>query len=121
MARSTYHDQFQKLLDRGYLVPSTGNTFDFYEVAQPATRQKNSVSADGLNFEECTSGGQEEGQAGQAVLAENIEINNTAIPNNTGTNNGSPEVKEVHISVPEATGRGRPKYSPKPSKEGFEF
>ena len=31
MARSTYHDQFHKLVDKGYLVPSTGNTFEFYE------------------------------------------------------------------------------------------
>lgn len=32
MARSTYHDQFEKLVLKGYLVPSHGNTFDFYEV-----------------------------------------------------------------------------------------
>ncbi len=57
MARSTYHDQFHKLLDKGYLVPSTGNTFDFYEVPQAATRQKNDVSADGLDFAECPGSG----------------------------------------------------------------
>ena len=32
MARSTYHDQFEKLVLKRYLVPSHGNTFDFYEV-----------------------------------------------------------------------------------------
>ena len=37
MARSTYHDQFHKLVDRGYLVPSKGNSFELYEVPQAAT------------------------------------------------------------------------------------
>ena len=40
MARSTYHDQFHKLVDRGYLVPSNGNTFEFYEVHKPPRRRK---------------------------------------------------------------------------------
>lgn len=34
--RSTYADQFQVLLDKGYLVLNHGNHYDFYEV--PATR-----------------------------------------------------------------------------------
>jgi hypothetical protein len=32
MARSTYNDQVQNLIDKGYLVLSHGNTYDFYEV-----------------------------------------------------------------------------------------
>ncbi|MBE6746145.1 MAG: hypothetical protein E7558_01660 [Ruminococcaceae bacterium] len=32
MARSTYHDQFHILVDKGYLVPINGNTFEFFEV-----------------------------------------------------------------------------------------
>ena len=35
MPRSTYHDQFAKLVNKGYLVPSHGNTFDFYEKPRP--------------------------------------------------------------------------------------
>jgi len=46
MARSTYHDQFKKLVNKGYLVQSSGNTFDFYEVPQTDTQLKNSMSAD---------------------------------------------------------------------------
>ena len=52
MARSTYHDQFHKLVDRGYLVPSNGNTFEFYEVPQAATQTQNDLSENGLDFEE---------------------------------------------------------------------
>ena len=37
MARSTYHDQFDKLVLKRYLVPSHGNTYEFFEVPQPAT------------------------------------------------------------------------------------
>lgn len=32
MAPSTYHDQFHKLVQKGYLVRAHGNTYDFYEV-----------------------------------------------------------------------------------------
>ena len=32
MCRSTYGDQFDKLVLKGYLVPSHGNTYEFYEV-----------------------------------------------------------------------------------------
>ena len=50
MACSTYHDQFHKLVDRGYLVPSTGNTFEFYEVPQAATQTQKEVSAGRIGF-----------------------------------------------------------------------
>ena len=50
MARSTYHDQFHKLVDRGYLVPATGNSFEFYEVPQAATQTQKETAADGLEF-----------------------------------------------------------------------
>lgn len=32
MPRSTYHDQFHILVDKGYLVENCGNLYDFYEV-----------------------------------------------------------------------------------------
>lgn len=32
MARSTYHDQFRVLVNKGYLVQSNNNRYDFYEV-----------------------------------------------------------------------------------------
>lgn len=37
MPRSTYHDQFHVLEDKGYLIPTKGNTFDFFEVPSPRT------------------------------------------------------------------------------------
>lgn len=46
MPRSTYHDQFRKLVDLGYLVQTNGNTYDFYEVPR---RSKNSITSDGQN------------------------------------------------------------------------
>ena len=32
MARSTYHDQFHVLVNKGYLVQSKDNSYDFYEI-----------------------------------------------------------------------------------------
>ena len=55
--RSTYFDQFAILVDKGYLVPATGNTYDFYEVPHSATQSQKEVSAGGLNFEEVPSHG----------------------------------------------------------------
>ena len=131
MARSTYHDQFHKLVDRGYLVPSTGNTFEFYEVPQAATQTQKEVSADGLDFEECPSRDEQGGSVGLSVLPENTEINNmTNTPNNSGINIRmdenvgviqKPQIKEIVIPRPVAEGKDRPKPVEQPKKAVFEF
>ena len=126
--RSTYFDQFAVMVDKGYLVPGAGNTYDFYEVPQPATRTQKEMTADGLEFEESLGGGAQVGSDGHTVLPENIEINNiTDTPNNEGINNyihegacviQEPKVKEIVIKRPVAEGKNRPQ--PK-EKEGFVF
>lgn len=110
MARSTYHDQFHRLVDKGYLIPASGNTFEFYEVPQTAAQTKNEVSEDGLNFEAAPSHDIQMLFDGQDVLLEDIQINNTAnTPNNNGINNGldvvkqtiqKPQIKEIIIQRP---------------------
>ena len=130
MARSTYHDQFHKLVDRGYLVPSHGNTFEFYEVPQAATQTRNELSADRLNFEESPLCDTQETCGGQSVLAEDTEINNRDIEtNNTETNIENeeaviiqkPRVREITIKPPTAEGRKRPKPMEQIRKAAFEF
>lgn len=117
--RSTFFDQFAILVDKRYLVPGAGNTYDFYEVPQPATQTQKEVLADGLNFEESPRCDAQVGCGGQPILQENIEINNmTNTPNNEGINNRmdenvgviqKPKVKEIIISRPIAEGKNRPK------------
>jgi len=131
MARSTYHDQFHKLVDRGYLVPSHGNTFEFYEVPQAATQTQNELSADRLGFEESPRHESQEASDDQFVSAENTEINNTDnATNNTETNNSAneeaviiqkPQVKEITIKPPTAEGRSRPKPIEQVRQAAFEF
>lgn len=129
MARSTYHDQFHKLVDKGYLVPGTGNSFDFYEVPQTATQARTMSSAGGQDFEECPSRSEVTSPDGQCVLPEDIEINNTAIPTNGVINNNNPEnmeiyipkVKDVVIKRPVAEGKSRPKPVQEPMQEEFVF
>ena len=131
MARSTYHDQFHKLVDRGYLVPSNGNTFEFYEVPQAATQTQKEVSANGLDFEENPCHDEQEGSVGLSVLPENTEINNmTNTPNNSGINIRmdenvgviqKPQIKEIVIPRPVAEGKDRPKPVEQPKKAVFEF
>ncbi len=104
MARSTYHDQFHKLVDKGYLVQGTGNTFDFYEVPQSGKRQ---------TPVEHPSGGKQENPAADAqkvrdasnVVSQDTEINNRIAEIDSGINNSNPaihipEVKEVVIQRP---------------------
>ena len=119
MARSTYHDQFHKLVDKGYLVPGTGNTFDFYEVPQAATQTRNITCAGGQDFEVCPRTDSVGSSGDHTVLPEDREINNNTItPNNELINNNNPnpqkttihvpEVKEIVIKRPKAEGRDRP-------------
>lgn len=129
MARSTYHDQFHKLVDKGYLVPGTGNSFDFYEVPQAAAQAGSLSSAGVQDFENHPGHGQAASPDGQSVLPENIEINNTDIPTNEVINNSNPEnieiyipkVKEVVIKRPVAEGRERPKPVQEQAKQEFVF
>ena len=117
--RSTFFDQFAILVDKRYLVPGAGNTYDFYEVPQPATQTQKEMTADGLEFEESPHCDMQVGCDGQPILQENIEINNmTNTPNIEGINNRmdenmgviqKPKVKEIVIPRPIAEGKNRPK------------
>ena len=129
--RSTFFDQFAILVDKRYLVPGAGNTYDFYEVPQPATQTQKEMTSDGLDFEESPHCDIQVGCGGQPILQENIEINNmTNTPNNEGINNRmdenvgviqKPKVKEIVISRPVAEGKNRPTSTPKPKEGVFEF
>ena len=95
MARSTYHDQFRKLLNKGYLTPINGNTYAFFEVPPSATQSKNSMTDTGLNFEDNPTTDKAEFSDGQVVLAEDIQINNSQLPKYERTN----KVEEVSKTI----------------------
>ena len=117
MPRSTYQDQFAKLIDRGYIVQESGNVYNFYETPQPShasnqasiTTQK---TVDVLNFEECPLDVSCVDRAAPNVPTEDREINNNKIQiNNNGTNNSVlnraeniyiPKEKIIKIPVPKA-------------------
>ena len=127
MPNSTYRDQFKKLVDRGYLVPTHGNTFEFYEVPQTraADNSKNETAQLATELE------QADGKILRAVSnvePQNREINNTATATTNEINNQSgeaeitlPKVKEVVIKRPEAPGKKRPATRAEPKKGEFEF
>lgn len=78
MARSTYHDQFHILVDKGYLVPSHGNTYEFYEKPHASRHiMQNEMSADGLDFEDNPQDNIGFARDGQSVMPMDIEINNS--------------------------------------------
>ena len=111
-------------------MPSTGNTFEFYEVPQAATQTKNDVTADGQDFEECAADGQEQPQTDTVGTGDIIEINNKETINNAEINNQNespsvtvfyPKVKEVTIPRPVAEGKNRPKPREQKKQDVFEF
>ena len=131
LKRSTYHDKFHELEEKGYLVNTHGNTFEFYEVPQAAAQTKKSVTADGLDFEECPSSDTPVCSSGQGMLSDNIEINNRDSMTDSSINKDNesvrrmeqfiPKVKEVVIKRPKAEGKNRPVCNPKPKEEEFVF
>ncbi len=92
MPRSTYHDQFRVLVDKGYLVHRGGSTFDFYEV--PIPRRDRPAFA-GYVFENSTAVDNAIPQPGNPVMPEDIEINNRLYPD-TATNSADiPSIEEI--------------------------
>lgn len=97
MARSTYHDQFNILVNKGYLVNTHGNTYDFYEKPQPrhVIQDLKERTPHELNFEDNTIDGFSIDQPVSNNTGEDIEINNTQKNNNI--NNNDNNKKEVFI------------------------
>lgn len=116
MARSTYNDQIQILIDKGYLVRSHGNTFDFYEVPRPRTARNNNDTS----LEHCVNNDQPTAVSNAAndvniKPTEDREINNTQNDiNNESINIESPsriekpKVKEIVIQPPQIEAKKRP-------------
>ena len=56
LPRSTYYDQVQNLINKGYLVQKSGNKYDFYEIPQSNLKssvvrdtEKDTVAPDGIS------------------------------------------------------------------------
>lgn len=91
MARSTYQDQFHVLIDKGYIVETSGNHYAFYEKPQPRTaiQAKNTTADAGFDFRETSDATRSKPVDVKNEPQENIEINNKCIPiDNIGINNG---------------------------------
>ena len=88
MPRSTYRDQFCKLVSKGYLIQTGGNTFSFYEVPQTRVVQSNSNAVTltdyGYNF--ITDVAIPYTDTTHTGTGRDTEINNREIKNNDGIN-----------------------------------
>lgn len=124
MPTSTYRDQFLILVDKGYLVQSGNNKFDFYEVPQTrrAPIQSENCAPHGIDFENATNDGFSQAQTAQDTTGKDIEINNRDIEKNTSINNETlyPE-RVVYITSPIAEGKKRPPEKQEVPKGEFIF
>ena len=123
MPNSTYRDQFLILVDKGYLVQSGSNKYDFYEVPQTrhAPIQNENCAPLGIDFENATADGFSQTPTAQDTTGKDIEINNRDIEKNTSINNETlyPE-RVIYIKPPIAEGEKR-KTTPEVQKGEFIF
>ena len=124
MPNSTYRDQLLKLIDKGYLVQSGSNRFDFYEV--PQTRRAPIQSANcaplGMDFENATNDVFSQAQTAQDTTGTDIEINNKDNEKNTSINNETIcPIRKAYITPPIAEGKRRPQEKPQEPKKEFIF
>ena len=124
MPTSTYRDQFLILVDKGYLVQSGNNKFDFYEIPQTrhAPIQNENCAPHGIDFENATNDGFSQTPTAQDTTGKDIEINNRDIEKNTSINNETlyPE-RVVYITSPIAEGKKRPTEKQEVPKGEFIF
>ena len=123
MPQSTYRDQFQLLVDKGYLVANSSNGFDFFEVPQTrgAHIQSEEHAARGIDFENATNDGFSQTPTVQTDTAEDREINNIDNTINTSINNELYPQRVVRIPSPIAEGKKRPQEKPQEPKKEFVF
>lgn len=108
MPRSTYHDQFRVLVNKGYLVHRSGNTYDFYEKPQPKTEQLSEYRAPTeQSSQNCTSDGKAPPQETQIFPSANREINNINIADKEKINIEIPKEKVITIQPPNADTEAR--------------
>lgn len=124
MPTSTYRDQFMILVDKGYLVQSGSNRYDFYEVPQTrhAPIQSEKYAPLGIDFENDTADVFSPTQPALPNTAKDIEINNREIEKNTSINNETlyPQ-RVIHITSPTAEGKKGPPKQPRATKNEFVF
>ena len=123
MPQSTYRDQFQLLVDKGYLVANSSNGFDFFEVPQTrgAHIQSEEHATRGIDFENATNDGFSQAQTAQDNTGKDREINNIDNTINTSINNELYPQRVVRIPSPIAEGKKRPQEKPQEPKKEFVF
>lgn len=110
------------MIDKGYLILSHGNTYDFYEVPIPRgahNNNDNNTSLGKVSDTDLPTAVNDMTDAVKNIPTEDREINNSEnVINNESINIDfpsrieAPKVKEIVISTPEAEGKKRPKASP---------
>ena len=109
MPRSTYRDQINKLINKGYLVDRGGNRFDFYERTQKETAQNikpRSVTEAARCDEECAFAVDDIAISVNEETGEIIEINNRyGSPNKETINNEVFDFKNPIVNSERIEGR----------------
>lgn len=76
MPKSTYYDNFKKLVSKGYLINTHGSTYEFYEVPQRALFVDKNEKPLVLDFKNSTADNKDSTRIAQNSPSDNREINN---------------------------------------------
>lgn len=114
MARSTYHDQFHILENKGYIKHIKGNTYEFFEKPQPSHDNTTKDFSDGIDF---TADGLTIPPVENSVLSQDIEINNSTNTINNSINSEEKPVEELYPEE-ENISEQEENYTPHPIKVG---
>ncbi len=123
MPISTYRDQFNILVDKGYLVPSGSNYYEFFE--QPQTRTASIQDEDcatlDADVEKTAAVALTQTQTAKVTTRKDREINNIDGDINTNINNGLYPQRIVKIKPPTVEVKKKNHGKPTVPKGEFQF
>ena len=123
MPISTYRDQFNKLVDKGYLVPSGSNHYEFYELPQTRTAsiQDEDCATLDADAEKTAAVDLAQTQTAKVTTLKDREINNRDSKINIPINNELYPKRIVKIKPPTVEVKKKNYDKPTVSKSEFKF
>ena len=123
MPISTYRDQFNKLVDKGYLVPSGNNYYEFFELPQTRTAsiQDDECAILDADAEKTAAVAFKQPQTAKVTTRKDREINNKDSKINIPINNELYPQRIVKIKPPTVEVKKKNYDKPTVSKSEFKF
>lgn len=123
MPTSTFRDQFNKLIDKGYLVPNGSNSYEFFELPQTRTAsiQDDEYAILDAKVEKTADSAIQQSTTAKVTTRKDREINNRDKKINISINNGLYPQRIVKIKPPTVEVKNKNYDKPTIPKGEFKF